>query len=238
MDIIDTLFRGAASALFALLAVKFALASPRTVRTLAAAALNLAMIAYVLESSPHFALDCGPMSNAVSFIPVLNPALLWLVGVAYFDDEFRPRIWHALLVISLLAPLVAPELGLARFAFVIGLCLHLAWIAYRTKAEDLVASRIAARKLFFAAVAIVGLTITVVEIKFSGGAAPDALLLVQAIALTALTATFARISLTLDADWTVPKTAKTPPASTTPSLADAPLMASLAAAMQDSVWRT
>jgi hypothetical protein len=63
-------------------------------------------------------------------------------------------------------------------------------------------------------------------------------LLVQAIALTALTAAFARISLTLDADWTVPKTAKTPPASTTPSLADAPLMASLAAAMQDSVWRT
>lgn len=148
MDIIDTLFRGAASALFALLAVKLALASPRTVRTLAAAALNLAMIAYVLESSPHFALDCGPMCNAVSFVPVLNPALLWLVGVAYFDDEFRPRIWHALLLIPLLAPLVAPELGLARFAFVSGLYLHLALIAYRTKAEDLVASRIAARKLF------------------------------------------------------------------------------------------
>lgn len=49
MEIIDTLFRGAESALFALLAVKFALASPRTVQTLAAAALNLAMIAYVLE---------------------------------------------------------------------------------------------------------------------------------------------------------------------------------------------
>ncbi len=236
MDVLDTLLRGAASAIFALLALKFALSTPRTFRTYAAAALNAAMLAYVLESSQVFSLTCGPVCAAISITPVLNPALLWFVGVAYFDDEFRPRLWHAALIIPLIAPLFAEQLGPARFAFVIGLYIHLAWTAFRTGPEDLVAARIKARKWFFAAVACIGLTITAFEIVYREAAAPEALLLLQALVLVAITGAFALLSLTLDAEWTAPPPAPKPVAAPPP--ADAPLLARLQAAMAEEVWRT
>ncbi len=235
MDVLDTLFRGAASAIFALLAIKFALSTPRTYRTCAAVALNAGMIAYALESSQVFALDCGLACSAISVTPVINPALLWFIGVAYFDDEFRPRLWHAALVIPLIAPLAADQLGPARHGFVIGLYIHLAWTAARTGAEDLVATRITARKWFFAAVAAIGLTITAVEIVYRGAATPEGLLLLQAFALVVISGAFALLSLTLDAEWTAPPAPK--PAAAPPP-ADAPLLARLEAAMADGVWRT
>lgn len=235
MEHLDTLLRGAASALFVLLALKFAFSARRTFRTHAAIALNLAMVAYVLESSQVFALECGPTCTAVSSIPVINPALLWLVGVAYFDDEFRLRPWHALIALPLLAPFVFEQLDLARFAFVIGLYLHLAWTAFRTAAEDLVATRIIARKWFFVAVATIGLSVTAVEIVLRGQAAPDSLLLLQAVALVVITGSFAMLSLRLEAEWAAPPAHRPKPA---PPPADAPLLARLNAAMEEGVWRT
>jgi len=235
MEVLDTLLRGAASALFALLAMKFALSSPRTFRTLAAIALNLAMIAYVLESSQVFALECGPVCAAISLIPVINPALIWIVGVAYFDDDFHLRPWHLALVIPLIAPLIVEQLSLPRFAFVIGLYLHMAWTAFRTGAQDLVAARIKARKWFFAAVALIGLTITAVEIAYRDAPAPEALLLLQAATLTVITSAFAILSLSLDTEWTAPPAVKPVPK---PPPEDAPLLARLAEAMDNGAWRT
>lgn len=235
MDVLDTLLRGAASALFLLLALKFALHTPRTFRTHAAVALNLAMAAYALGSSQVFSLTCGPVCDVVSFIPVINPALLWLVGVAYFDDEFQPRLWHALIALPLLSPHVAEVFDLPRFVFVIGLYLHLAWTAFRTGAEDLVATRIAARKWFFAAVAAIGLSVTAAEIIYRGEAAPGVLLLLQAAALALITGAFALLSLRLEAEWAAPPPPKPVAA---PPPADAPLLRRLSAAMDDGVWRT
>ena len=235
MEIADTFLRGAASALFLVLSLKFALSAPRTIRTYAAVALNLAMIAYVVESSATITLECGPACSAISLIPVINPALLWFVGVAYFDDEFHPRPWHGLIVLPLVAPLLSDQFDLPRFAFVIALYLHLAWTAYRTGAEDLVAARITTRKWFFVAVALIGLSVTAAEITYRGEATPDALLLLQAAALTFITGAFALLGLRLDAEWTAPHAPKPVIA---PPPADAPLLSKLKAAMEGGVWRT
>ena len=235
METADTLLRGAASGLFLLLALKFALSTPRTFRANAAIALNLAMVAYVLVSSPIITLDCGLACGVISLIPVINPALLWLVGVAYFDDAFRPRPWHLLIALPLLAPLLSETFDLPRFAFVIALYLHLAWTAYRTGAEDLVAARITARKWFFVAVALIGLGVTAAEIIYRGEATPGTLLLLQAAALCLITGAFALISLRLDAEWAAPPPPR-PVAAAPPT--DAPLLAKLSKMMEAGVWRT
>ena len=87
-----------------------------------------------------------------------------------------------LIALPLLAPLLSETFDLPRFAFVIALYLHLAWTAYRTGAEDLVAARITARKWFFVAVALIGLGVTAAEISYRGEATPGTLLLLQAAA--------------------------------------------------------
>ena len=235
MEGFDTLLRGGASALFAFLALKFALSQPRTFRTYAAIALNVAMITYVIESSPFITLNCGPVCALFSAIPIINPILLWLVGVAYFDDDFRPRLWQALLLAPILAPLIFPQLGLVRFGFVTLLYLHIAWTAFRTGPEDLVATRIVARRWFFVAVAVIGLTVTGVEIMYRHTDPPNELILLQAITLLLITAAFATLSLTLDADWTAPVTPKPTPQ---PATADSALLTRLEDAMTNGVWRT
>jgi len=115
LTLVDVALRGAAIALFLVIA----LATLRQGRGRPAAwfgaVLSLGTAAYAVCSAPGH-----PGHGSLWFVPVLalcagNAAVFWLFTRAVFDDSFRPAPWHALLWLALAFCPVAGLFG-AEFA--------------------------------------------------------------------------------------------------------------------------
>ena len=96
IEFADTLLRGGAIGVYALLMIRTAGARPFIAGPAAAFALSFGMIVYIFVSAPGqppTALD--PMLRK---IPAANPFLIWLAGLSIFEDRFRfllrDKIFH------------------------------------------------------------------------------------------------------------------------------------------------
>lgn len=112
---LDIALRGAAIALFLVIALATLRQGRGRPAARLGAVLSLGTAAYVVCSAPGH-----PGHGSTWFVPVLalcagNAAVFWLFTRAVFDDSFRPRPWHALLWIVVIFCPVAGLFG-AEFA--------------------------------------------------------------------------------------------------------------------------
>ncbi len=175
MTLIDAVVRYAAAGLFLNIAL---LAVPHWRRSLAVglgAGLSISIVAILINSGP------GDMPNAfLLFLKVLetpNGDLLWWLGLALFDDEFRPGPSHWLLAgvycvvgfsvrlhgFGIAAP--APDVR-AALTYVLSFAFmgHLIWRVVAGAQGDLLDRRRAARRVFIVGLAVVSLVIGLAEI--------------------------------------------------------------------------
>lgn len=127
---------------------------------------------------------------------VANAALVWMFGLSLFEDRFRPERWHwGVLVFllvrgywnALLGPLGLPHLpdllNGAHQVVVLGMGMHLVWVAWRGRADDLIEDRRRFRLLFIAFLATMMLVVGAYEIQIGDGVPAFELRLLQAIAI-------------------------------------------------------
>ena len=190
MEQLDALIRGAAIGAILLGAVPPLLVSGPRGKPASVAALGLAIICYLLVSAPQLAGLVAPIRPVLVLGAVLAPvALTWAVFQIFHD---RPSgYWPWLTLASATAAFAYgaaywPVLGPVRGFIVAVLYLGLLGIAVLSDPDDLVESRRRFRRGFVAAMALIGVTITAVEIFVDPAAIPPVLLPLQASALLAL----------------------------------------------------
>jgi AraC-like DNA-binding protein len=231
LDIIivfDVALRGAAVALF--LVIAFATLRQGRGRPAAGlgAALSLGAAAYAVCSAPGH-----PGHGSIWFVPVLalcagNPAVFWLFTRAVFDDSFRPAPWHALLWLALvLCPVaglfgaefaVARPVMIARQAVPVALVLLALVQTVRDWRSDLVEGRRKLRLFIVAATALHTAVTVTVELALGTDQVPPALHALNAAALVAIAAIIATVLLQADLDSVLagPVVVPPPPAAAPP----------------------
>ncbi len=127
---------------------------------------------------------------------IANAALVWLFGLSLFEDRFSPTRWHWGVLIFLLVrgywnevlgPIGGPPLpavfdGVHQFV-VIGFGLHLGWVAWRGRADDLIEDRRRFRLLFIAFLTTMMLVVGGYELTIAGEPPLLALQVLQAFAI-------------------------------------------------------
>jgi AraC-like DNA-binding protein len=223
ITILDVALRGAAVALF--LVVAFATLRQGRGRPAAwlGAALSLGAAAYAVCSAPGH-----PGHGSIWFVPVLalcagNTAVFWLFTRAVFDDSFRPAPWHALLWLALVACPIAGLFG-AEFATArpVMIALRVAPVALvllalaqtlRDWSGDLVEGRRRLRLFIVAAAALHTAVTVTVELALGTEQVPPALHVLNAGALAAIAAIIAVLLLQADLESVLagPSVAAAPP---------------------------
>ena len=122
-----------------------------------AMAMNLSIIAFVLNGALNIAVPFSTAAVATDILSVLSPPLFWLFARLWFDDRARAG-WRSWAVISLFALLPTAQIGLIAttgrasiLIWTIVRCLMLGfgvsgiWIAWRGRDNDLIETRRAFR---------------------------------------------------------------------------------------------
>ncbi len=127
---------------------------------------------------------------------IANAVLVWLFGLSLFEDRFRPARWHWGLLVFVLVrgywnvamssvggPMLPGFLNVAHQLIVIGMGLHLGWVAWRGRADDLIEDRRRFRLLFIAFLTVMMLVVAAYELKIGEARPIQELQLLQAFAI-------------------------------------------------------
>lgn len=210
ITLLDTGLRGAAVALFLVIAYATLRQGRGRPAAWLGATLSVGAAAYAVCSAPGH-----PGHGSIWFAPVLalcagNPAVFWLFTRAVFDDSFRPAPWHALLWLALvLCPVaglfgaefaVARPVMIARQVVPIALVLLALVQTVRDWRGDLVEGRRRLRLFIVAAAALHTAVTLTVELALGTEQVSPALHALNAGALAAIAAIIAVMLLQADVD--------------------------------------
>jgi AraC-like DNA-binding protein len=226
---LDMALRGAAIALFLVIA----LATLRRGRGRPAAWLGALLAtgaaAYAVCSSPGRHGEFSPWFAPVLVLCAGNAAIFWLFARALFDDSFRLKPWHALVWLGVVVWPLARLFGTGIIVhWPVGVVVRVAVIALAVLAlvqtvrgwgSDLVEGRRRLRLFILIAVALhIAVTVTV-ELVFGSDHVPMALHVLNAAALAAIAAIIAMFLLEADLDSVLagPSVVAVPPPGITPS---------------------
>ncbi len=152
--------------------------------TITLALFLLASFSCVLVSTGHEQLRVtGVLAIPLSLFNAISPACVWLLGLSLFDDGFRLRRSHWLVVIIYVAVMLPIRFHYLSFdltwlnteitnitplssvasAILLAMMLHLTWVALKGRDEDLLESRRKARVGFSIALVTIICSIMVVE---------------------------------------------------------------------------
>jgi AraC-like DNA-binding protein len=153
------------------------------------ALLYTSIAAYIIESAPGFsALDLR-LRIPIHFLSSGTPAAFWIAMGAIFVDEFRPRWYHALAWLALVALSAVAmfrhpmSIDVARTALSVSLMLLGVWQALAGRATDLVEGRRRLRVWYAIVTALYGVLIVATEWLWPGGLSAAPLSLANAIGL-------------------------------------------------------
>ena len=196
MPILDVGLRGGAVALLLFLAIVL-LRDGWPVRAARYTGIFvLSSIGFAVASAPELTREVSPWLVPFQIGMFGDPALLWPLAAAVFDDNFRPDWRHGLAWLVLVALGFAcrftqlPAFGLAATLLNIA-CIGLAvWQAVSGRAEDLVEGRRRLRAVFVCAVGFSAIADVLIDLVMEGGPAPLAVDLARLVLLVAVTVTF------------------------------------------------
>ena len=96
IEVVDVLLRGANLGLLGLLVLRFLSVRGIGFFEWSIVALAVSMSLYVLVSAPVTQALFAGLGAGFVYLPVITPFLFWWAGLALFDDDFRPRLWHVI----------------------------------------------------------------------------------------------------------------------------------------------
>ncbi|MPZ33685.1 MAG: helix-turn-helix domain-containing protein [Rhodospirillales bacterium] len=207
---LDSGLRGAAIAVFLIVAISILRQGYRRPVVWLGAALSIGAAAYAICSLPGNA-----HHRTAWFAPVLalcagNVAVFWLFTRAAFDDSFRPAPWHALLWLLLVACPLADLFGagladnqtleIVRRIVPVGLVLLALAQTIKDWGADLVEGRRRLRLFILGAVLLHSAVSATVDLSLGPQHVPPPLHLLNAAALAAIAAVIAVTALHADLD--------------------------------------
>ncbi|MBV8747703.1 MAG: helix-turn-helix transcriptional regulator [Xanthobacteraceae bacterium] len=259
MSDIDALVRGAAIGITLVLEAAFLRSRRSKSQTIIGLLYAAGVIGYILWHDPARA-DWPRLLNPIIGILALScPFFFWALARNIFEDDFQIRGAHwALLATIIVAGVAQSVLPGIRFPWLptalrtvfrvlsLGLVLHVFWLVFTGGRVDLVEAR-ARLRLGFLVIAGTGCAVVLLTALFYGPATgkPPIVRLGEALALLAITLTFAVVLLRVHPDFLPPEPATEgatagagDPASPAPFDPDAAALQRLDALMRrDGVWR-
>lgn len=210
MDQLDLLLRGAALGLFGLCCGLLWATETPTRKALSMTALCATVAGYVVVSSPN--IDLGAGQHVAVVAARLAPlALTWVVLELFFDcvgDRWPWLVYSGLTVsfgtVSIYYPTLENICGWMVFVLYPGLLA----LAFLTDADDLMEQRRRFRRGFVAAMTVLGVTISVIELGLVADP-PEWVFLAQIMSINMLAAAFIAWAFTLKSDLWPPRRAVT-----------------------------
>lgn len=218
---LDSGLRGAAIAVFLIVAVSILRQGYRRPVVWLGTVLSIGAAAYAICSLPG-----NHEYRAAWFAPILalcagNVAVFWLFTRAAFDDSFRPAPWHGLLWLVLIAGPLADLFGagladnltleIVRRIVPVGLVVLALAQTIKDWGADLVEGRRRLRLFILGAVMLHSAVSATVDLSIGPEHVPPALHLLNAAALAAIAAVIAMTALHADLDMVFAGPAVAPP---------------------------
>jgi AraC-like DNA-binding protein len=235
---LDLLLRGGAIGTMSAVATVLLLRAPVRRGPLAVAACVVLLSAYLIVSGPAAADLSDSMRRVLVFAATCAPlGFTWMMLELLTDPGQRRWPWLVVAVLTALTGVAAPLLpwlGSVRGILVLLLYLGLMALAAISDHDDLIAARRRFRRVFLVVMALLGVTISMVEFALPDSELPAVIFALQAAAFWALALMFACWALS-DADSVFavsPDTA--PPVGKT---GDTDLIARLNATMAEGLWQ-
>ncbi|WP_297736845.1 AraC family transcriptional regulator [uncultured Maricaulis sp.] len=248
--ILELLARGGTTGLALMLALFFWRDARRAIGARLGLLFALGVACYALVSSNVISLALGPVSLALNLLAIPTAVLFWWFVTALFDDRFAWRQWRLipLGIVALAATghfLPGPDSPLPLIAMLawqtanVLMMAHAAVLAIRDWPDDLIEPRRRFRVALASLVPILGITVSVMEIRFAGIGFPDWVFHAQGVTLFGLALLFTGWLIAAPTDLFPPDTARAPGAVQSGKLApeDRPLAARLDQAMADGLYR-
>ncbi len=248
--ILEILARGGTGGLALMLALIFWRDARRAIGARLGLLFALGVACYALVSSNVISEALGPVALAFNLLAIPTGVLFWWFVTALFDDRFAWRPWRLIpLGLVVLAatghflpgegsplPLIAIIMWQAVNVLMMA---HAAVLAIRDWPDDLIEPRRRFRIALASLVAFLGITISVMEVRFAGTGFPDWVFHAQGVTLFALAILFTGWLIAAPTDLFPPdaadKKARAETARLTPE--DRPLAARLEQAMADGLYR-
>jgi len=236
----DLLFRGASIGVLALLLARLLYKRKMRFLEFAFAGLILSVIIYIPVSAPSPLVKNAEIWGFISFLPVMTPFFLWWAGLAFFDDEFRPRLWHAVPALLVFFPVffidIWPQIAFVRSGTTLALYIYLIIIVLKNRATDLVEERRRFRHWFILFAAVFSVAVELAETSLLEHSLPLVGFPFQAAAIFILVSAFAFWSLQIAGPaWQAKPTPQRKPGASRP--ANKHLLERLRAEMDQGVWR-
>jgi len=233
--VLDLILRGGAIGTMSV-AVVILLSAQRSRGTASVSVFGLLVACYLIISSPDAATLPANLQSVLIAGAILVPlGFAWMMTEILTDPGQNRWPWLILAgagAAASFASMVWPGFALARGGLVIALYLGLMYLAVISDRDDLVASRRQFRRGFLAVMALLGVTITAVELA-GDQTLPSAIYPLQAAAFWALGLLFCVWALRADLTLFQADTAPPPVA----RAASPDLVNRLNAAMEDGIWQ-
>lgn len=202
MELLDDIFRFGAVGLFMWLTILTLRDYRHHIRGKLAAAVSICTGAYLLYSAKGYYFAATTFDYILFPMSVCNGIVVWLFCLSQFDDHFEIKPWHwavvaAKIVFGYLFSFA--DLPEQRYLFkigvwvssslVIGTLLHLAYVTWQGRKDDLMPARLRFRGVFVALVFIISAGILLAELHVlkRGNEYVTQLLLLQAVTFFAVT---------------------------------------------------
>ncbi|MEM7083931.1 MAG: AraC family transcriptional regulator [Pseudomonadota bacterium] len=195
----ETLIRGASAGLLLLLAAVLLRHVRCCVASRAGAVFALGTAAYAIQSSETLCAHIGAWDYLLTFLSMQCVTFFWWFANAALDDDFEWQSWHwtpfavlsVLIALYLFVPPLSSAAGIVAKLIMLGLALHVLWMALAEHRNDLLEQRRRVRLLFVAGIGIACLGATLLEMFVGTDQLPQWASMLMAVETLVLSLIFA-----------------------------------------------
>ena len=203
LNLSETLLRGATAGLLVLVAIVLLRYMRCCIASRVGALFALGCAAYALESSNDVWTQTGAMMYPLRFLSMQAVTFFWWFASAALDDDFEWQPWHwtpfaAITILFFIcngAPDYTSVTETVSHLIMIGLALHVLWIALAQRRHDLLEQRRYFRLLFVVVVGLSCLSTTVIELVLREQQWPQWMMTLHAVELFVFSLVFASFML-------------------------------------------
>ena len=199
LNLSETLLRGGTAGLLLLLAVVLMRYVRCCLASRAGVLFALGTAAYTIQSSDTLGVTTGVSQYPLTFMSMQCVTFFWWFANVALDDEFEWQPWHWLpfgaISVLFLADSLAPQLTSAIHTvsqlIMMGLALHVLWIALAERRNDLLEQRRQVRLLLVVVIGATCLSVTILELVMGNQQMPQWLNTLQALEIFVVSLVFA-----------------------------------------------
>ncbi len=199
LNLSETLLRGGTAGLLLLLAVVLMRYVRCCLASRSGVLFALGTAAYTIQSSDTLCVTSGPAQYPLTFMSMQCVTFFWWFASSALDDDFEWQPWHwlpfaaisALFLVDALIPQLATSAHTVSNLIMIGLALHVLWIALAERRNDLLEQRRQVRLFLVVVISATCLGLTLIELIMRDQQLPQWLNTLQALEIFIVSLVFA-----------------------------------------------